>query len=255
MTHRTRTRRNTYRVLAGAAAALATIALAWHTTDSDDEPAHAPDLHTRIDTLRVADEHYEGYDRDLFPHWDDLDGNGCDARDDVLAAESQPPGVPCHDLEGGTWHSLFDDTTLTDPSEVSIDHMIPLAEAWRSGAHAWDTDRRRAFANDITHPDTLIAVTPASNTAKSDQDPADWMPPAPGTACRYTRAWVTVKETWNLTVDTDERDALHAQADTCDDDNDNDAARHHRDTSMKDRLAKIETAHGREVKPGVTVRR
>lgn len=157
-----------------------------------------------------------GYSRDLFPTWLDFDGNGCDARDDTLAAESLAPVTQngC-DVIGGQWLSIYDGAIVTDPSTLDVDHMVPLAEAWRSGAHMWDPQRRARFANDLTDPDHLIAVTAATNRSKGDRPPNEWRPPAEGSWCRYATAWINVKITWDLTATTPERDALGQMLDRC----------------------------------------
>lgn len=158
-----------------------------------------------------------GYSRALFPTWLDLDGNGCDTRKDVLIAQSLvgvSVGSGCA-VTGGRWLSLYDGVEVVEPSRLDIDHMVPLAEAWRSGANAWDTARRAAFANDLSIADSLIAVTTASNRAKGDRGPDQWRPPRMDTWCRYASAWVEVKVAWSLTATTRERDALGQMLDTC----------------------------------------
>ena len=160
-----------------------------------------------------------GYSRDLFPTWLDLDGNGCDARDDTLIAESLVPAQVTYsdgcDVVSGRWLSIYDGLEVTEPSDLDVDHLVPLAEAWRSGAHAWEAVRRAAFANDLTFPDHLIAVTASTNRSKSDSPPNEWRPPQQETWCRYANAWVTVKMNWSLTITTAERDALGQMLDTC----------------------------------------
>jgi hypothetical protein len=76
-------------------------------------------------------------------------------------------------------------TTVTSASGLDIDHMVPLAEAWDSGASAWTAQRREAYANDQGQEASLVAVTARSNRSKADQDPAHWMPPADDVHCRY----------------------------------------------------------------------
>lgn len=160
-----------------------------------------------------------GYARDLFPTWLDLDGNGCDARVDVLIAESTTP--PQVDRTGtcaviaGDWVSIYDGVEVSEPSELDIDHMVPLAEAWRSGADGWEAARRASYANDTAGPDQLIAVTASSNRSKGDGDPTNWRPPDRSTWCWYAEAWIGVKLRWALTIDTAERDALGGMVATC----------------------------------------
>lgn len=167
----------------------------------------------RIDDSRSVS---GGYSRDLFPTWLDFDGNGCDARDDTLAAESLAAVARdgC-DVTGGRWVSIYDGVTVTDPSELDIDHMVPLAEAWRSGADVWNAERRARFANYLDYSDHLIAVTASANRSKGDSPPNGWRPPAEAAWCRYATAWVTVKVTWNLTATTRERDALGQMLERC----------------------------------------
>ncbi len=159
-----------------------------------------------------------GYSRDLFPSWLDLEGNGCDARQDTLIAESlvtaEVVGEDC-DVASGRWLSIYDGVEVSDPSELDVDHLVPLAEAWRSGAAAWETSRRTAFANDLDYPDHLIAVTASTNRSKSDSPPNEWRPPRHEAWCRYATAWITVKVRWSLTATTAERDALGQMLESC----------------------------------------
>ena len=149
--------------------------------------------------LVVAPEHLEGYERDLFDHWIDADHDGCNTRCEVLEAERRP--------DVG-WVSVYDGFVTTDKAQLEIDHVVALAEAWRSGAWAWDDGRREAFANDLDEPDALIAVSASSNQSKADKDTAGWRPPNRGAWCQWARGWAAVKAKWELTVDTAELAAL-----------------------------------------------
>lgn len=163
-----------------------------------------------LDGLRIEPETPDGYDRALFKHWIDDDRNGCDTRREVLIAESTTPvvvGTGCS-ITGGTWFSAYDGATTTNASSFDIDHMVPLKEAWDSGAHSWDAATRQSFANDLSLDVSLIAVSASSNRSKSDRDPADWLPPSTGYHCTYVNSWIAVKKAWNLTVDQREHDAL-----------------------------------------------
>lgn len=167
--------------------------------------------------LEIEDEFEGGYDRDLFSDWIDADRNGCDARREVLIIEAvvRPVVGPGCSLTGGSWYSAFDGETTTDPSLFDIDHMVPLKEAWDSGAHAWDSDRRRAFANDLDLPEALIAVSRSSNRSKGADDPADWLPPLRSYHCQYVNDWMVVKIKWELSVDPREFTALRNVAAGC----------------------------------------
>lgn len=151
-----------------------------------------------------------GYDRALFEHWTDADSDGCDTRYEVLIAESVSPvtvGAGCT-LSGGSWFSYFDGATWTNPSDVDVDHMVPLSEAWQSGAAGWTSGERQAFANDLDYFASLVAVTDNVNQSKGDSDPATWMPPATSVHCQYATEWVLVKYRWQLAVDAAEKTAL-----------------------------------------------
>ena len=161
--------------------------------------------------ITVAPEVTTGYSRELFPHWKDLDGDGCDTREEVLIRDSitsaQVDPFGCQ-VRGGDWYSPYDGASWNDRGRVDIDHVVALKEAWDSGAHAWTTERRTQYANDLSDPRTLIAVTDSVNQSKSDKDPAQWMPPLASYHCTYLSSWVAVKARWGLSMDTAERTAV-----------------------------------------------
>lgn len=115
----------------------------------------------------------------------------------------------------GQWFSLWDGRIHSDPDDLDIDHTVALAEAWSSGAKYWTQEKRVAFANDLSRPYTLNAITDTLNRQKSDMDPFDWMPPLESSRCRYVREWVSVKLDWNLSADGHEKLALHNYAMEC----------------------------------------
>ncbi len=182
---------------------------------STPEPTASPaseltSLQELIVQLPVAAEVAEGYDRDLFKHWIDADGDGCNTRKEVLIAEATvKPNVSggC-DLSGGQWYSPYDKVTTNNPSDFDIDHFVPLNEAWQSGAYAWSSTKRKEFANDLGFAKSLIAVTASSNRSKSDRDPPNWIPRNYDYLCEYVTSWVEVKLRWGLTADQPEIDAL-----------------------------------------------
>jgi hypothetical protein len=174
-------------------------------------------LKAAVADLPGATEVRTGYDRSLFRHWVDADGDGCNARNEVLIEEAttRPSiGSGCA-LSGGRWTSYYDGASWTDPQDLDIDHMVPLAEAWDSGARTWSAAERQSFANDLGDPRSLQAVTDNVNQAKGDQDPATWEPPVAGVRCRYAAEFVAVKLRWRLTVDSAERSALTSRANGC----------------------------------------
>ncbi|MFG3493919.1 HNH endonuclease family protein [Streptomyces sp. NPDC047928] len=178
-------------------------------------PVSASTARTYLSQLTVkAEGSSTGYSRDLFPHWITQYGT-CNTREVVL--ERDGVNVVQSDTcaaVSGRWYSEFDGATWYAASDVDIDHIVPLAEAWRSGASSWTTTQRRSFANDLTRPQ-LIAVTDNVNQAKGDKDPAEWMPPRTAYHCVYARMWVHTKHYWNLSVDSAEKSALQSVLNGC----------------------------------------
>jgi len=175
-----------------------------------DKPKTFATVDAGIKALKVAPDVRAGYSRSLFKHWSDLDKNGCNTRNDVIIQEALvKPKVDagCKIVKDtGKWYSAYDGLTITNFSVLDVDHMVPLAEAWDSGASKWDVDRRQQYANDVGDLNALIAVTAATNRSKSDQDPAEWMPAKD--VCTYVKNWVLVKIRWSLTVDEKELKAI-----------------------------------------------
>jgi hypothetical protein len=180
-------------------------------------PATPPPTPSDPVGLRIEPEFVGGYDRDLFADWYDADRNGCNTRKEVLIAESLDPvtiGPKCA-ISGGRWFSIYDNVETTDASKFDIDHMVPLKEAWDSGAWNWNADQRKRFSNDLDQPFFLIAVSASSNRSKSDRDPAEWMPPNASYHCEYVRIWIEIKRIWDLSVDQNEHNYLAQKLASC----------------------------------------
>jgi DNA uptake protein ComE-like DNA-binding protein len=158
-----------------------------------------------------------GYSRDLFPHWADTNGSGCTARQDILRA--QVIGLPQVDpfsrcvIVEGDWYSLFDGVNFSgSPSELDVDHVVALSEAWDSGASEWTTAQRRIFANDQLN---LLAVTASSNRSKGDRDAGEWLPPATSAWCVTGMIMVSVKVRYQLSIDQREKTGLERLLGKC----------------------------------------
>jgi hypothetical protein len=183
-----------------------------------------------LSSLQVAERvspHELGYARDAFGDaWIDTDGNGCNQRDDVLLRDGisgtvlvVDQGACDHDVVAGSWidpytgkRLVFDNLKdLRQAEAIQIDHVVPLAEAWVSGAANWPEERRKSFANDLAE---LLAVDGPTNASKSDGDPAAWRPSMPF-QCEYARRWIGVKATWDLAVDDSELRALDEMLTFC----------------------------------------
>ncbi|MEU4804044.1 HNH endonuclease family protein [Actinosynnema sp. NPDC023587] len=189
-------------------------------------PAGTPDAATarlRLGELPVADPgRMDGYVRDcdrgaacVFGQpWFDVDGDGCDQRSQVLArdlVDAKRKDGRCA-VTSGTLYDPYTGETVTSVSKIQIDHVVPLAEMWRSGAAGWTVDRRTAAANDLRN---LIAVQGKANQSKGDKTPDEWMPPSAGYSCAYARIYVGVKAELGLTVSPPERTALERTLAPC----------------------------------------
>ncbi|WP_235875113.1 HNH endonuclease family protein [Saccharopolyspora aridisoli] len=158
-----------------------------------------------------------GYSRERFKHWIPQPdaGKNCNTREAVLArdGESVKANAAC-EVTSGSWTSLYTGEKVAQARGVDIDHMVPLANAWRSGANEWDDAKRQQFANDMSLPQ-LVAVDSSSNRSKGDQDPSTWKPTARGQWCVYATDWITVKKSYGLTVTDAEKKALTEMLATC----------------------------------------
>lgn len=219
-------------------AVIALVALTAHPTAVHLAPtaSHAttptPTTHTTLPTdprtsaaalaagLRLIDptEVVPAYRRDEFgARWADVDGNGCDQRQDVLSRDLVDTVTDgCTVLSGllwdeytGEWVVFQHDRVAVDGNPgsqgVQIDHNVSLAAAYRGGAWQWTSEQRLLFANDF---DNLLAVDGPTNQAKQDRGPADWLPPNEAFRCEYASRYVRVISTWDLAVPIADRDAL-----------------------------------------------
>ncbi|AEO69683.1 uncharacterized protein THITE_2131267 [Thermothielavioides terrestris NRRL 8126] len=154
------------------------------------------------------------YERSLFHTWTTVNGT-CDTREFVLKRDGTNvvTNSACT-ATSGTWFSPYDGATWTAASDLDIDHMVPLKNAWISGANTWSTAMRTQFANDIDNPQ-LWAVTDNVNESKGDQSPDEWKPPLASFHCTYAKSWVAVKYAYDLSITSAEKSALTSMLDTC----------------------------------------
>lgn len=166
-----------------------------------------------------------GYDRDLFAYREvDLDGNGCDTRNDVLrrdlTAVTLKPGTQDCVVLSGTLADPYSGTSIafvrgeSTSADVQIDHVVALSDAWQKGAQQLDDAARQRLGND---PLNLLAVSGALNTQKGDGDAATWLPPSTAYRCAYVARQVAVKHTYGLWVTAAERDAIAGVLASCPD--------------------------------------
>lgn len=194
--------------------------LGWAGPASADHvmPPNIPDeseARTQLNSLTVqAKGPQDGYDRSLFPHWNVVD-SPCTARQVVLERDGHDVVTDdnCQPTAGSWWSAFDDEWVHDDPADISVDHFVPLSEAWKTGAADWTTDERADFANDVTSSQLWLA-TPSSNSEKGDQDPSEWMPSNSDVHCDYVKSWIGVKHTYDLTITSDEESTLQDTLDT-----------------------------------------
>jgi hypothetical protein len=179
--------------------------------------AHSFSTHTLLDKLTVGPTYHAGYVRSKFSLWSEHP-DGCNTRYQVLIRDAvvKPAiGAGCF-LTHGKWVSPYDGFTTTNPTKIQIDHVVPLAVAWGSGAWRWSAATRKAFANDLgTHYD-LLAVSGRANEAKGDSGPDEWLPPQRSFDCRYMADYTAVLWRWHLTIDPTQKSFLSSHLSACD---------------------------------------
>jgi len=144
------------------------------------------------------------YERKLYKHWIDADHDGENTRREVLIRYN----LDRTGAKVGHWFDPYTGRTFTTPESLQIDHVVPLSEAHRSGAWAWDSLQRMAFANDLGQPSQLLAIHGVTNEDKGDKDPAHWLPPRQEYWKKYAKLWLGIKTRWDLSIDTQEQEAL-----------------------------------------------
>lgn len=207
---------------------------------SDSESAGVPgvvgtELEGLLRQARIASvEDVDGYDRDcgrghgcvFGPAWtDDHDGpgghDGCDTRNNVLQRD-----LDNTTFRSGTRDCVVVSGTLQDPytgrvivfakadaSKVQIDHIYPLAAAYRRGAGSWPLSRRIKFANDIDL--NLWAVDGSANASKGDRTPGEWMPINGSIRCDYAARFLRVAIAYDLPITRADRSSISLVAKNC----------------------------------------
>jgi hypothetical protein len=160
------------------------------------------------------------YDRADWQHWVDEDHDCQDTRTEVLIAESSgrvkfDDDRKCK-VARGEWRCPYTGELIRDPDVIDIDHVVALGNAHRSGGDAWNADKRRAYANDLSRGEHLVAVERGANRSKSDHGPEAWLPPNPEYRCEYVQLWVDIKQRWELRMNPDEQAAVDAALQACD---------------------------------------
>jgi hypothetical protein len=149
---------------------------------------------------------FANYSRSSFKHWIDEDGDCLNTRQEVLQKDS----LESVEIQGcrvvrGKWYDVYSGQFYTQSSKLDIDHIVPLHEAWESGADKWTAKKRKEFANDY---DNLVAVSRSLNRQKGAKDPAEWLPPHKQYICEYIAKWLHIKAKYNLAMDLKEQEKI-----------------------------------------------
>jgi 3',5'-cyclic AMP phosphodiesterase CpdA len=146
------------------------------------------------------------------PRWTDLDEDRCSTPDEVLLRDAVrlPRQVSGCRLLGGAWRDSLAGPLIRGSAGAVVSTLVPVREAWRSGAWTWSRKKLRVFANDLGYAPALLVTSSAALQDRADRDPGSWVPTRAPLRCRYLSRWVAVKQRWGLTVDPAERAALRA---------------------------------------------
>jgi hypothetical protein len=177
-------------------------------------------VHTvNLELLEVAgpDPSAPDYNRKDWKHWSVFQCRS--TRDRVLIEEALGQVTfksqkNCK-VKDSIWYDPFTGATVNKASQLDVDHMVPLANAHRSGGWAWDSEKKEAYANDMSTEEHLISVSSSANRQKSDKGPDAWRPKNLGYHCQYAEDWISVKKTWDLTITSLEKTALQEMLSMC----------------------------------------
>jgi len=187
-------------------------------TDQADEPTGASEALAELEVSEPGS--MSSYSRERFEHWSrandfgwDTPQDSCDAREAALIRDGEDVevGNGCK-VTSGSWYDPYTDQTFTDPSDIDTDHVVALANAWRSGASSWTDEERERYAND---PEVLLSVEDNANQSKGDKGPEAWKPPNEAVWCDYAERWISIKAKYDLSVNAEEKTALEDMLGTC----------------------------------------
>lgn len=165
-----------------------------------------------LDSLKIEDPQEVEFKPADWKHWT---GSPCNVRDKVLAASGKnvkQDSKTCKILSG-SWTDEYTGEELTNPDEISIDHIIPLRYAAMHGGQKWDNSKKEEFANDTSQ---LIAISASEESSKADKGPSDYLPSNKDFKCTYAKAWVSTAQKYNVSITKSDKTKLVATLQKCD---------------------------------------
>lgn len=187
------------------------------------------DMSAILAGITTAEASGVSYDRGEWHHWNDI--TPCwSVREEVLYRDAVKDSTltlldrnkvrtedktkACY-VAGGTWNDPYTGEVFTNPSDLDIDHMIPLNYAAQHGGQAWDSAKKESYANNMEYPHHLIAVSASANRSKSDKGPSEWKPSNVAYYCTYAQDWVMISYTWTLSMTAADKNTLNEMLSTC----------------------------------------
>ena len=195
-------------------------------SDNNSPNSEVQQYSSELKALTIQEPQSVAYDRSEWRHWDGYVSSCWNIREEVLYRQNTGDIVllnsnkdvtsdknkACY-VDSGKWYDPYTGKTFTNPSDLDIDHMIPLGYAARQGGQSWSEEKKSEYANSL-NPDHLIAVSASANRSKSDQGPAEWQP-TENYQCQYAKNWINISSTWELTVPQADYSALEYMLSTC----------------------------------------
>jgi hypothetical protein len=198
------------------------------TGEGSSTSPNSTEASTELGALTVAAAVNASYDRNDWKQWTNV--RPCwNTRDEVLAVEAEQGSLVLQDKDNkvttdinkackiisGKWKDPYTDAVITNPSQLDIDHTVPLSYANQHGASSWDKTKKEQYANDLTYPGHLIATSAKANRSKGDKGPGDWKPENKSSWCAYAVDWVTISTTYKLSITKSDKSSLTEMLATC----------------------------------------
>ena len=159
-------------------------------------------IYDKKEIKKTSKETVTRYNRDDWGNWIDEDNDGLNTRHEVLARESLvKPVISNNRVISGKWYDKFTGKYFTNAKDLDIDHLVPLKNAYISGASNWSEEKKNKYYNYLKNENHLVAVSKGANRSKGDKSPVKWLPPNEEYQCEYVREWFKIKTDWGLTIE------------------------------------------------------